>query len=161
MKPRVRVWYGVCEIDGLVLLFEVVLELQLEGFPFEPVPAYPFHPADLIAPILAPLPALLHLIGLQPTSIQILLLTEVADIQLDFPSYSPIVDLEVVPAGVSSCVGVTAEEEVKLVLLDADGHVEVAALEGGIELDPSGFGLDLIPLPVLSHSFNGLPHYTQ
>jgi hypothetical protein len=58
-------------------------------------------------------------------------------------------------------VGVTPQEEVEFVLLDADGHVQVAAFEGGIELDPSGFGLDLVSLPVLADPLDGLPHHSQ
>jgi hypothetical protein len=129
LKAGVGVGYGVCEIYGLVLFLEVVLELQLEGLPLKSISAYSLNPADFIASFLFPLPALSHLVGLKAVGVKVLLLAEVANIELHLSGQIPIVHLEVVPAGVSTGVSVAAQEEVELVSLHPYSHVEVSALE--------------------------------
>ena len=161
LEAGVGVGYGVCEVYGLVLFPEVVLELQLEGLPLKSIAAYPLNPADFIASFLFPLPALAHLVGLEAVGVKVLLLAEVADVELHLASQVPIVDLEVVPAGVSAGVGVAAQEEVELVSLHPYGHVEVAALELRIEVDVAGGEVHAVTLAVVAHPPNGLSDCTE
>ena len=79
LKLRVGVGNRVCEIDGLVFVFEVVFELQLECFLVESIPADSFCPNHIIAFILPPL-SIYFDVGFHSMSVEILSFTEIADI---------------------------------------------------------------------------------
>ena len=79
LKLGIGIGYGVCEIDRLVFLFEVIFELQLKCFLIESVSAYPFCPNHVIAVILSPLTVYFD-VGSHPVGIEVLSFTEIADI---------------------------------------------------------------------------------
>lgn len=90
---------------------------------FESVPANTFDPINLIAILLFPLSSLYLLIGFKAGTVKILLFSEVANIELHLSHQISIADLEIIPAGMSSCVGIASEEEVVLIAFDSDSHV--------------------------------------
>lgn len=128
---------GVGKADLHIFLVEVVPELQLIVSFVGPIPAQPLDELHVIALPLPPrLPLLLDSvqvstasIGLHAFAVQVLLLDDVADVQLDSSCVLAVPHLEVVPVRVPPSVGIASHKAVKFGRLHPDGQVQVAALE--------------------------------
>lgn len=123
MQLRIRIRDGICKVNSLIPLGEVILELQLEILPIKPISAISLHIVHLITVFLLPLASLHEFIRLQAFSIEILAFAEVAKVELHLSCEVFVVDFEVVPASVALSIGIASEKEVKLVLLDPHSHV--------------------------------------
>ena len=142
---RVGVGNGIGKIDRFVLFSEIVFELKLTSFSVESIPTYPFSANYIVAVFLVPF-VVDENVRFHALGIEILLLSEIADIELDLPELLLVVNFEVEPGCMSSGVGVTPQEEIVLLLLDPDCHVQISSLESRVEMD-------LISIRVRDHSF--------
>ena len=125
---RVGVGNGIGKVDRFVLFSEIVFELKLTSFSVESIPTYSFSANYIVAVFLVPF-VVDENVRFHALGIEILLLSEIADIELDLPELLLVVNFEVEPGCMSSGVGVTPQEEIVLLLLDPDCHVQISSLE--------------------------------
>jgi len=157
---RVGVWDRVGKVDRFVLFLEVVLELQLAGFPVESISAYPLGTDDIKTVTLIPF-IIDEDIGFHSLGIEVLFLAEVADVELNLSKLIFIVNLEVKPGSVSPGIGVTPEEEIILYFFDSDCHVEVSCLESRIEMNLISIRIRDHSFPIFTYPLDGLLDHVQ
>ena len=126
LQPCIGVRNRVGEVNALILLLKVVLELQLEGFPIEAVPADSFHPMNIITSLLLPFSVFHQLIGPKSVGVEILAFAEVAEIELHFSKQISVIDLEIVPTSMSSSVSIAPQKQVELALLHPHSYVQIS-----------------------------------
>lgn len=127
------------------------------GFAVEAVSADSFDPVDVVAALLGPFPVGVN-VGLHALGIEVLPFSKIADIELYLPSLVQVVHPKVKPSRMPSRVGIASQEQVVLISLYPDGHVQVSTLEGRVETDLVASCIESHPPTIFPHSFDSLSH---
>ena len=154
LQLGVGVGNGIGEVDRFILFSEVILELKLASFSVESIPTYSFSTNYIVAIFLVPF-IVDENIGFHALGIEILFLAEIADIELNLSQLLLIVNFEVEPGSMSPGVCITPQEEIVLLLLYPDCHVEISSLKSRVEVDLVSVRVRDNALAILANSLDG------